>query len=466
MFLFVSIWFVLVSNWFKRMQGVIDETRFTTNPNNNDVWSSMAAATHSLHGNDYMKMNVYFTPDEFRAKRHDKYVNLPVLPPNVTRATMQASIQKALSRKVHKPYGLLHEGCPPGRNAVMGLAAYPSAMDTFVNMVGSLRNTGYDGHIILGVHSKIPADEQEYLKKMDVTFYAVEFVACHDSILTNGNDENNVVRGLCSKGLEKLKLEWGRFEMARQWLYACEKCTGWSLVMDTRDVFFQVNPFDSLPQPPEASPYDLMFVEEISRHSCPQDKSHDPRRYYTLSNSFYQGDLNGCYGEYHKQFPDRPVLCSGTILGTRKGIDRFLSVFVNEFYANNQKENLLCRSPHTTDQLMLQYMYYTGMFGDPETTRTSPWGTGPVMTIGHACVDNSKTPSHSQMDIVQFDNTTGLILNNNEIGDAFRIAPLVHQYDRCWDWALEFMKKHEELFTPAEKSKQVPWLIKSNNRTQ
>jgi hypothetical protein len=37
-----------------------------------------------------------------------------------------------------------------GNDAVMGLAAYAKNMRAFKRIVGSLRATGYDGHIILG----------------------------------------------------------------------------------------------------------------------------------------------------------------------------------------------------------------------------------------------------------------------------------------------------------------------------
>jgi len=98
----------------------------------------------------------------------------------------------------------------------------------------------------------------------------------------------------------------------------------------------------------------------------------------------------------------RPVLCSGTVIGTRRGINRFLSVLVTEFHSNNQKDNIKCRSPFTTDQwtvsalvlilsrlalgvdrhfCQMNWLYYNGYFGRPAQTKTIPWGTGPVLFI-------------------------------------------------------------------------------------
>ncbi len=86
-------------------------------------------------------------------------------------------------------------------------------------MVGSIRASGYDGHIILGVHTEMPQKERDYLIAMDVTMYQVEFVDCDESVLKkdeSGRSGGGAIRGKCSRGLETLTLEWGRFEMCRQ----------------------------------------------------------------------------------------------------------------------------------------------------------------------------------------------------------------------------------------------------------
>jgi len=57
--------------------------------------------------------------------------------------------------------------------------------------------------------------------------------------------------------------------MSLQLLHACKECTGWVLLMDTRDIFFQQPPFTGMP-PPDKSPYDLLLIEEIAPHSLPK----------------------------------------------------------------------------------------------------------------------------------------------------------------------------------------------------
>jgi hypothetical protein len=413
-----------------------------------DYWSKAASQLLASSSASSKVVYEHFTPDAFRKGRHDEYVNLPVFPRGVTRKAIDAAVQQAMKLPVDPPLGLLHQGTPSGNDVIMGLAAYPNnSLGIFRKLVGSLRNTGYDGHIILGVHKDISQQEQDYLKQMDVTQYVVEFAAC-DASLGPKDDGNYVVRGHCSKGLEKLKLEWGRFEMCRQWLKACKECTGWSLIMDTRDAFFQRHPFSGL-HDAATSPYDLLFIEELSKHTVPDEFMNDPARYYTVDNSgFMKGHRGACYEGYHLEFLDRPVLCSGTVIGTREGMHRFLSVYVTEFYTNNARQNQRCKCPANTDQQQLQPMYYRGMFGEPERTRTVPWGMGPIMTIGHACINMHANITHSATDIRKLDiNGSGLIVNNHEPPTSpSYIAPCVHQWDRCHSWIHPFFKEHPELF--------------------
>lgn len=329
----------------------------------------------------------------------------------------------------------------------MGLAAYPRNIRTFRRLVGSLRSSGYDGHIILGVSDKIPLQEENYLIKMDVTMYTVEMVECDESISVGGPVRGNI-RGKCSRGLERLKLEWGRFEMCRQWLEACPKCTGWTMVMDTRDLFFQAHPFKALPLP-DKSDADLLFVEEIAPHTSPDP---NPVRSFVAGNFRNRAHTVPCYGkERYEMYAKRPVLCSGTVIGNRKGIHRFLSVLVHEFYTNNEKGNVKCRSPTTTDQWTMNYLYYTGAFGEQSRTKTLPYGTGPVQTVGKACM--TETRKQGATDIVRVSNGTGkgdaapwsgAILNIYE-GGGEAVAPVIHQFDRCHPWVKEWFIQHSEL---------------------
>jgi len=325
--------------------------------------------------------------------------------------------------------------------------------------VGSLRNNGYDGHIIVGVNPAIPEEERNYLDRMGVTYYAIEVADCSASILNGVSSTGNAVRAKCSRGLEDMKLEWGRYEMARRWLKACESCTGWSMVIDTRDIFFQADPFLSLGSPNEAT-HDLLFAEEIAQYTNTLPET--PHRATNIGESVrYRVHVHPCYGKENvkaHELVDRPMLCSGTVIGTSDGIHRFLSVLVDEFRENNDK-GPQCRSPATTDQWTMNYLYYKGKFGFIHETKTLSWGTGPVLTVGKPCVNSAIEPkqkANSQKDMMVFDEN-GLILNPHEKDDSIvRVAPALHQYDRCQKWINPWLVEHKELFMRTDRPEDEP----------
>jgi hypothetical protein len=224
------------------------------------------------------------------------------------------------------------------------------------------------------------------------------------------------------------------------------------MVLDTRDVFFQSNPFTAL-MGNNTMKHDLLFVEEIASYTNTiPEQSHRATNIGQSHRYIYHTEP--CYGKESVQankLRNRPMLCSGTVLGTRAGMHRFLSVLVNEFYTNNNKMNKKCHSPGTTDQWTMNHLYYNGRFGYIHTTKTLPWGTGPVLTIGTPCVNSAlssmKKKKTSQKNMIQFHPASGLILNPHEKGDSdTRIAPTLHQYDRCHDFIVPWFQEHKSLF--------------------
>jgi len=234
------------------------------------------------------------------------------------------------------------------------------------------------------------------------------------------------------------------------------------MVIDTRDIFFQSNPFSSLGDPGQAE-HDLLFVEEIAKYTNP--KPEEVHRAVDIGESRrYVSHVRPCYGPdavRAHDLADRPMLCSGTVIGTRDGIHRFLSVLVDEFRTNNGR-GPQCRSPSTTDQWTMNHLYYSGRFGRMDRTRTVPWGTGPVLTVGKPCVDSSdKMKKTGKKDLMTFDGH-GLVLNRYEPeGSPTRVAPALHQWDRCAAWINPWFEEHRGLYTRADKAEDeppVPWV--------
>jgi hypothetical protein len=168
------------------------------------------------------------------------YVNDPVVDSSVTSfpsSNITLPLNFESSNLLYRPNEneIFEDGC------IMGLALYKNSIKMFRRFVGSLRHFGYNGHIILGVSDSLSSQEMDYLTSKHVTLYAVEVAACEESAIGNA-DVKGPIRNKCSKDIPDLKLEWGRFEMARRWLLSCRTCKGWSMVVDTRDTFFQDHP--------------------------------------------------------------------------------------------------------------------------------------------------------------------------------------------------------------------------------
>ena len=72
------------------------------------------------------------------------------------------------------------------------------------------------------------------------------------------------------------------------------------------------------------------------------DPDPNPIRSFIAGNFRNAAHIIPCYGKNkYDPYAKRPVLCSGTVLGTREGMHRFLSVLVTEFHNNNHKEHII-----------------------------------------------------------------------------------------------------------------------------
>jgi hypothetical protein len=209
----------------------------------------------------------------------------------------------------------------------------------------------------------------EFLKAQKVTLYAIDLIACDLPWLSKTDFENNmqkadIIRSVCVAQYPKLKVEWARFQLGWDWIEACTKCTGWSLLTDFRDVVFQTKqPFAILESPKwlqsklggrPASEYDLLLVEEWAG---------EPHG-YTNTHWFSWQSLHKCYGsdqgeEILKPYKHKPVVCSGTVIGTRSGLQRYARVITEEFYALVERGET-CVTPNVVDQAIHIQLWYHG----------------------------------------------------------------------------------------------------------
>lgn len=203
------------------------------------------------------------------------------------------------------------------KSVVLGVAS-GYGLNTYQEFVGSLRATGYLGHIILGVAKNLPADAISYLNEQNVTMKVVEQA---EKCTYNGTigekgvpiDMQRSGEWKCPMDYPDYKITWARFLYYRDWLNGCPSCTDGVILTDVRDAFFQRDPFATAVERSQAHP--LMVFEEV---------------YPVLDNTNWLTDwpVDTC-----RKFKlgTTPMLCSGSIMGSREGILEYIDVMEEEF---------------------------------------------------------------------------------------------------------------------------------------
>lgn len=254
---------------------------------------------------------------------------------------------------------------------VMGMATNYD-VGTYKRFVGSLRRAGFEGNIILAISPDPKPGVEEYLNRQNVTMKRLTFVNCSTHIMTMNRDSNNQIDSkqkrkwnshelevmTCAYPYPDLKVRWGRFALLRDYLEDCQQCTGPVLVADVRDTFFQRDPFG-------AEAPDVTGLQVFEEH-----------RTMRTTHWLVKNPVEKC-----KNIPifDRPMLCSGTTIGTREAMLQYLEAMVTEMRAWMHDEKCCCNKMNGDDQSIHNYLYYTGRlpFATAEKNRA-----GLVHTVG------------------------------------------------------------------------------------
>ena len=250
------------------------------------------------------------------------------------------------------------------KSAVLGLASgYPRYV--YEGFVGSLRATGFSGHIILAIAIDAPEDVVSYLEKQNVTMKHVERAAKCTYNGTVGEkgvpiDMDKSHEWKCPKDYPDYKITWARFLYYRDWLNDCPSCTDGVMLTDVRDAFFQRDPFVTAVERSQVHP--LMVFEE-----SPET---DTEHWLT------DWPVSAC--RKHK-LGKKPMLCSGSVMGSREGILDYIDVMEEEFKYWIQREN--CRMDNRgDDQSIHNYLYYTNRF---KNAVSIPHRQGPIHVVGY-----------------------------------------------------------------------------------
>lgn len=162
-----------------------------------------------------------------------------------------------------------------------------------------------------------------------------------------------------------------------------------ALLVDTRDVIFQGDPFAGAPADGIAG-----FHEESSWPIGRCDV-----------NATW---LRACYGpRVLKALADRPIFCSGTVLGERGALLRYLDAMTREIARVAGRRFV---SPRGFDQACHNFLLHGTL---PAPLTAYPNGHGAVMHLGHRATTDITFDPHGRV-----------------LGDDGRVVPIVHQWDR------------------------------------
>jgi hypothetical protein len=272
----------------------------------------------------------------------------------------------------------------------------------YQRFVGSLRKTGYQGHIILGVSPNVSPPIIRYLRSRNVTIHKLQWVNCTYSIFNEAKKADILERSHCAHPYPDIKVRWSRFPMARDWLLACPTCTGPVLFTDARDTVFQRDPFTD-----QVVTGLFVFQEHVNM---------------TTDNWLTQWPIQQCKDV---DYSGRPMLCSGTTVGTRAAMIKYLEIMYKEMKVWTEQEN--CRfEMDGDDQSIHNYLYYSGQL--PFATSIANRAGGIVNTVGHVASQLAnahfahwkKTKQLEKWDakLIPYDGAT----NTSWIGSAYQLT--------------------------------------------
>lgn len=170
------------------------------------------------------------------------------------------------------------------------------------------------------------------------------------------------------------------------------------LLADVRDIFFQSNPFENLPE----TDYLYSFTEDPA-----VTIEIEPHHIQRITQLFGQNEL--------QRFTGKKIICSGTILGTQQKMLNWLSIFEN-YLGEIQKKNPRICYEMLLDQVIANHIFYFQENGQATEVKNNGDIVG---TIGH-CITH---PDHSgdmklEGDIIYLDG---------------KVPAIIHQYDRSPD---------------------------------
>ena len=316
----------------------------------------------------------------------------------------------------------------PSSNAIL-VFAEGYDLSIYLSFVESLASTGYSGDVVFSIsnESKLKSGVKEYLlstsnsqEGVNVIAYEVEWTcfkksgeAAHGSGEGINDCKMNTVLGDSAGNpvddpREPRPVATARYELYWIWSLQYSK-ESWLMLLDVRDVWFQLDPFEQVNTRGEVTGELHLFGENA-----------DAVRIGT--SSYNKSWLVNAYGRNAvKQYFDEPVICSGSTMGNQDAIETYLRAMVAQFDATTCKQK-------GCDQGFHNYLYYSGQLGkvNDETTSVDAISKLVLHEQGKGIINNLgalRTKPLKEWGI--YDAEKELVLNWD--GST---SPVAHQYDR------------------------------------
>jgi hypothetical protein len=321
----------------------------------------------------------------------------------------------------------------PEADAVVAFAAeYP--LESYVTFVGSLRESGFDGDIVLAVSAIDLSDPdiREYLS-------ASEHVVVYSPNRTCYNLEGEAVEsakggsrvcecpGMFSRGdgpgapellpdpRPPRTLATLRYEL--YWLMIQPyRPHSWILVIDARDTFFQSNPFATVPRatdPSGSSGLLYYFGENVDATRIGRSKQ----------NAKWVASSYGT--RVGQRLKDKPTICSGATMGERVAVAAYASAIVSE---SDETSVVLTGA----DQGFHNFLYYSGKLSNVREIHdivVFDQGTGIVNNLGAMRTKPLHSWGHGGI-LRDIHDATGRKVGYQVLNWDGSISPVVHQFDR------------------------------------
>ena len=373
---------------------------------------------------------IYYLNEAVRRERHDKWQH--IVWDDDERFNKKDIIQSLdiVEDTVPVPASKINSHWQSSKSAVLGLAS-GYGLETYNTFVGSLRATGYSGHIILAIAKDAPSDVVSYLNEQNVT---IKYVERAEKCTYNGTigekgvpiDMQKSYEWNCPQNYPEYKITWARFLFYRDWLHDCPSCTDGVILTDVRDAFFQKDPF-------------VTAVKNNQEHSLMVFQEHPD---LTTEHWLTDWPVTSCRDF---KLGKNPMLCSGSVMGSRDGILKYIDVMEKEFKYWMKREN--CRNDNRgDDQSIHNYLYYAGRL---KHAVSIPHRQGPIHVVGYEAAEISGSGNVTKVDDDHWKewmpqrygltNRYGQIVNLDGTPSA-----QVHQVDRFNDLISAWQNRMEE----------------------